>query len=333
MKEVKEYIEQITGETLSLTPLRETGQENNLPLFITQLYHLFAAQFFGRSLVFMQLKDVENFSIQQLAKHQNILYEHTGKLAIAVFDELASYQRKRLIEKKIQFIVPFKQCFVPYLLTDLQEQFVPNRKQKDYLLPVAQVILLRYLLNKFDHFKLEEYNFKTLAKKLNYSAMAISKAATNLEQLGLCTHQQQGKDKYLVFEHNKSGLWQQAQAFLVSPVLKQVYVDELPRNLYLPFANLSALPEYTEMNPSKQLYYAIEKNSFYKLQKAGELKNLNEHEGKIALEVWKYNPDIFAELLTNDSHVVDHLSLYLSIKDSQDERTYFAMDKLIDQQW
>ena len=62
--------------------------------------------------------------------------------------------------------------------------------------------------------------------------------------------------------------------------LKKVYVDKIPDGVSLLRSNTSALPEYSEMKPSKQLYYAIEKKAFYNLQKNKALVNANETEGE-----------------------------------------------------
>jgi hypothetical protein len=94
--------------------------------------------------------------------------------------------------------------------------------------------------------------------------------------------------------------------------------------------NASALPEYTDLNPSRQEYLAIEKTVFYGLQKSNALVNPNDYEGRYALEVWKYNPMVLVDELPNDRPVVDPLSLYLSVKDSTDERIEMVLDKILE---
>ena len=120
-----------------------------------------------------------------------------------------------------------------------------------------------------------------------------------------------------------------ADPFLVNPVLRRVYVDKKPE-VFMLHSNFSALPAYSDMNPSSQEYYAIEKNIFYGLQKGGKLVNLNEQEGQYCLEVWKYNPEKLSEGVAEENNVVDPLSLYLSLKDSSDERIEMALDQIIE---
>ena len=94
--------------------------------------------------------------------------------------------------------------------------------------------------------------------------------------------------------------------------------------------HLDWICEYTDLNPSKQQYFAIEKTVFYGLQKSNALVNLNDYEGKYAIEVWKYDPLTLVDELPNDMAVVDPLSLYLSLRDSKDERIEMALEQIIE---
>jgi hypothetical protein len=111
--------------------------------------------------------------------------------------------------------------------------------------------------------------------------------------------------------------------------VKRIFVDKRPNQAVLK-CNVSALPEYTDMNPSRQEYYSIEKTSFYALQRNNELQDANEYDGRYCLELWKYNPlKLVGEMQTNEN-VVDPLSLYLSLKDEQDERVEMALTQIIE---
>ena len=67
-----------------------------------------------------------------------------------------------------------------------------------------------------------------------------------------------------------------------------------------------------------------------KTQKNNGLINANNREGKYAIEVWKYNPKTLVEDVFNENSVVDPLSLYLSLKDNQDERIEMALEQIIE---
>jgi DNA-binding transcriptional ArsR family regulator len=222
---------------------------------------------------------------------------------------------------------------MPDLLIDLRENFVhPKTRQKnETLLPSAQFLLIYHIIHRNQQWKLEEHPFKEIAQKLGYTPMAITNAIDNLKNHELIDVEGE-KEKFIRFRYDRHELWNIAhqQKLLVNPVIKTVYVDEKPKDLFLLQSNASALPEYTDLNPSRQEYFAIEKTVFYGLQKSNALANLNEYEGRYALEVWKYNPLTLVDELPNDMAVVDPLSLYLSVKDSRDERIEMALAQILE---
>jgi hypothetical protein len=330
MKELKKYIEEIIGIYIEVNPI-PVSRLGSLPLYILEGYQFYQTDFMSREILIVELKEKEEFSILQLAKHQEILKEVTRKAIVFVFDDLPAFNRKRLIEKRVNFIVPGKQLYIPEFLMDLRESFnrTKSKKEKEKLIPTAQFLLLYHLLNQNNH-SIDERSFKVLAEKLGYTPMAISKAVDNLKNHDLI-EVTGSKEKQIHFELNRSEIWNIAnkQELWINPVVRRVYVDELPKQSILK-SNTSALPEYTDMNPSRQLYYAIEKTAFYALQRNKELENINEYEGKYCLELWQYNPVQLVEGMNNELNVVDPLSLYLSLKEEKDERIEMALEQIIE---
>jgi phosphoribosylformylglycinamidine (FGAM) synthase PurS component len=214
-----------------------------------------------------------------------------------------------------------------------EKNFVhPKTRQKnETLLPSAQFLLIYHIIHRYQKWKLEEHPFKEIAHKLGYTPMAITNAIDNLKYHELIDVKGE-KEKFIRFRNERNELWNIAyqQNLLVNPVIKTVYVDEKPKDHFLLQSNASALPEYTDLNPSRQEYFAIEKTVFYGLQKSNALAKLNENEGRYALEVWKYNPLTLVDELQNDRAVVDPLSLYLSVKDSIDERIEMALEQILE---
>jgi DNA-binding MarR family transcriptional regulator len=199
------------------------------------------------------------------------------------------------------------------------------------LMPSSQFLFLYHIIHRNNNWKIEEHSFKEIAKKLDYTPMAVSYAVDDLKNHDLIEVTGE-KEKFIKFNLERNELWYTAQQqnILESPVLKTVFVDELPSNVFMLKANASALPEYTSINPSKPQYYAIEKSAFYFLQKNNGLLNANDREGKFAIEVWKYNPVTLLEDFPVDNAVVDPLSLYLSLKDSTDERIEMGLEQIIE---
>ena len=288
---------------------------------------------FNMEIILAELKNEDKLSIQQTEKQVQQIKNLLNLKVVVVLENIQAYNRKRLIEKGINFIVPGKQLYMPDMLIDLRESFVhPKTKQKnETLLPSAQFILIYHIIHRNQQWKLEEHPFKEIAHKLAYTPMAITNAIDNLKYHELIEVEGE-KEKFIRFRYDRHELWNIAhqQNLLVNPVIKTVYVDEKPESLFLLQSNTSALPEYTDLNPSRQEYFAIGKTVFYSLQKSNALVNVNENEGRYALEVWKYNPLTLVDELPNDRAVVDPLSLYLSVKESRDERIEMALERILE---
>ncbi len=332
MKKTLRYIEETMGIQPTATPLAKSYLER-LPMYIHETFKLYNINLFNTGIILAELKNEDELSIQQTEKQVQQIKNLLNLKVVVVLENVQAYNRKRLIEKGINFIVPGKQLYMPDMLIDLRESFVhPKVKQRnETLLPSAQFILIYHIIHRNQQWKLEEHPFKEIAKKLAYTPMAITNAIDNLKYHELIEVEGE-KEKFIRFRYDRHELWNIAhqQNLLVNPVIKTVYVDEKPESLFLLQSNASALPEYTDLNPSRQEYFAIEKTVFYGLQKSNALVNPNEYEGRYALEVWKYNPLTLVDELPNDMAVVDPLSLYLSVKESRDERIEMALEQILE---
>lgn len=334
MEQLKTYIQEVLGESITFSPINSKELTSILPFYMGEMYTFYKIKLFNQNLILLKPIDEDEISILQISKHQELIQEKLNCKSALVFNEIESFQRKRLIDKRIQFIVPGKQIYLPFFLLDLNEKFYAKRQKKDKISPSAQVMVLWRLLDKKQKFRFEQNNQRDMAEHFSYSTMGISKAVDELIQHGLCEPIERGKDKMISFIYDRRELWLRAEALLSNPILKVVYADKLPENIGYIKSNYSALSEYSEMNPSRQKSIAIDKTIFYGLEKSGNLQNINDREGKYRLEVWKYYPALFTELLPTDDFAVDPISLYLSMKDeSQDERTDYALEHLLNYIW
>ena len=99
----------------------------------------------------------------------------------------------------------------------------------------------------------------------------------------------------------------------------------------MPFCNISALSEYSNINPDHKEYYALWKNTYYEIKDSIEFDIESGDEGEYCLEVWKYKPETISQDFTNYGPMVDPISLYISMKDIQDERIQMALEQMISQ--
>jgi hypothetical protein len=332
MRLLEKYVHEILGEH-ALLEISETKRLGKLPMFINETYKLYNTILFNHPIMLVEPKNISEFGILQAEKHLQIIRNGFERTVVLVLENLEAFNRKRLVEKGINFIVPNKQLFLPELLIDLRESYpyTNNKQKREKLLPSAQFLLIYHIIHRYEKWKLEDHSFKEIAQKLNYTPMSITNAVENLKYQELIDVVGE-KEKYIKFRNDRSELWNIAMQYnlLMNPVLKTVYVDSIPKDVYMLKTNASALPEYTDLNPSKQQYFAIEKTVFYGLQKSNALVNLNDYEGKYAIEVWKYDPLTLVDEMPNDMAVVDPLSLYLSLKDSKDERIEMALEQIIE---
>ncbi|MEI6766886.1 MAG: MarR family transcriptional regulator [Bacteroidota bacterium] len=329
---MQKYILEILGVELQYKPIKR-DELGMMPYFIGKIYNLMEVTLLNQSFILVEKPNPEEFSIMQTEIHFKIIREAFNKKVVLLASEMTYLNRRRLVEKGINFIVPGKQLFLPDFLIDLREDFSMNKNaaKKETLLPSAQFIVLYRIIHRRDNLRIEEMSFKELALKLNYTQMAITYAAENLLNHEICTIVGE-KEKYLRFNLGISEMWNDLEhrKLFLNPIIKTVYVDQIVGNPFLLLCNTSALPEYSDMNPSKQHFRAIEKKLFYTLQRDGAFVNLNKYEGNICLEVWKYDPLALVRDVPNDKPVVDPLSLYLTLKDIPDERTEMALEKIIE---
>ena len=331
MRKTLTYIEETLGIQPTVTQIAKSYLDR-LPIYIHETFRLYRTDIFNTEIILAELKNGDELSIQQTEKQVQQIKNLLHQKVVIVLENVQAFNRKRLIEKGINFIVPGKQLYMPDLLIDLRENFVhPKTRQKnETLLPSAQFLLIYHIIHRKQQWKLQEHPFKAIAQKLGYTPMAITNAINNLKYHGLIDVEGE-KEKFIRFRGERQDLWNMAhqQNLLINPVIKTVYVDEKPKGLFLLHTNASALTEYTDLNPSRQEYFAIEKTDFYGLQKSNGLVNPNDYEGRYALEVWKYNPLTLVDELPNDKAVVDPISLFLSVKDSRDERIEMALDQIV----
>ncbi len=323
MKETEKYLKETLGIDVCIRPFATT-QKTNFPLFIRQLYDFYQVHLFGRKIILLNNEGEEKTTADQLRKHAQMVEQTLHCPVVFVFPFLQPYNRKRLIQKQVAFIVPGKQMFIPQLFVDLRDfrQTVPNKKEK--LLPAAQCILLYHLLKE----NIESFPLKTLAKKLGYTQATVTRAVQVLVGKSIATKIGKNKEIRIVFKQKKKDLWQRALPFLQNPVKKVYSLEHPPKTHVVYRASFSALARYTNLAEGDKQYFAVSRNDFETLKKKKHIQIVPSGEADVLLEVWKYAPGLLAE-----NQVVDPLSLYLSLKDEEDERVQKALDDLLEQVW
>lgn len=318
MDELKKYLKNILGIELEIKPLA-SNSIRGLPYYIIQNYDFSLANLFYRNVILVQVK--ENFTADQLSRHLILIQKVMSFPVIAIIKPIEAYNRSRLIDKKVPFIIPGKQMYLPDLLIHLGEIGTKPEEPQETMQPAAQFLLLYHLQVA----SLEGINFKEIADKLFYKSITVTRAAYYLHNVGLSTIQGT-KEKYIHFELSKKELWEKAEPLMNNPIKKTLYYSGFIHDNNFRETNINALSNYTDLNPSHQQYMAIKSNYLQHVEGVN-LKSIGELEGNICIEEWKYDP---ARL--SDTKFVDPLSLYLCFRESKDERVQDALEQIIKKQ-
>jgi len=316
MLSIENYLKNTIGIDVTIETLLPNKQKV-LPFFILQTYSLYITKLFKHQVIFLEKKDNENLTPDQYLK-QTALVENAYDLPVVlILNQLEAYKRKRLIEKQIAFIVPDKQMFIPQLFIDFKEFRNTVKKRGSKLLPAAQCLLFYHLLKE----DLNEINLKTIAEKLNYAPMSITRAVKDFKEKKICATKGR-KEKTIVFEKKNQELWQTTLPYLQNPIKKKIFTDNY-HDLYIK-SGINALTFYTNIADEENNCFAISTDDFNYLRKKGKINLLQKGEGKICLEVWKYPPVLLAQ-----NNIVDPLSLYLIFKENDDERIQMEIEPLV----
>ncbi|MBK9048433.1 MAG: hypothetical protein IPL74_17705 [Bacteroidetes bacterium] len=222
------YLNSNLGISSSIEYLRDV-RLNELPLALLSIYELYEISILDRKFILVTFKGSANevatgnemnsvpsalpVTVDQLSKHFEMINKVMGLPCIMVSDSLEAYVRQRLIEKKIPFIVPGKQMYLPHLMIELREFGTRPQPQPTTIAPATQMLFLYHLQKE----SLEGMNFKGLADKFHLDGMTITRAAQYFNNTGLAKIEGT-KDKYLRFYDSKQSLWEKALPYLISPV-------------------------------------------------------------------------------------------------------------------
>ncbi len=318
---VKDYLDKTLALHTQMTPWANVKA---LPFLLRDRYEFFTLFLMGTKRLLMVAKDKTEETPAVVRKHMEMAQQHWDGEVIYVPQIITAFNRTRLIEQRVPFIVPGRQLYLPDLGVALSEHFkkFAMTPLKTYS-PATQFILLDALNNGFG----ETLNGTTLAKKFNFSPMTSTRVFNELEETGLAAIQTQGRERRLEFNLPKRELWEKAKAYLRDPIkMSQTnYERDLDSRGYM-VAGLTALSRYSSLAEPEEKTYATDMNPDLRA------KTIKEHlypdwdpAQKARVEVWGYDPKRFAK-----EGRVDPFSLYLTLRWDQDERIEAALEEMME---
>lgn len=315
IKDTSDYLIEAVG----LHTVAQRLRPRHLPIFIIEQYDFYTLKCDNLTVLGVVLRATsaevqKNFSPSALRKHQEyfpIQKNHDGFLLIAC--RLEGFTRKRLIEMKVPFIVPHVQLYWPALGLEFrkrnQEKII--KKISDTLEPVTQAVVIGIMNGLFPPI----FQPRDLEKKLGYSLMSMTRAVEQLEKMELGVSHKKGINR-LFTPIEKHAFWERVLSHLKDPVRGIMRFEEcdIPEDVKI-LAGESALAQISDLVEPRTPTYAIGRDQWWRLQDKAIPRLTTEEPGTCAVQIWRYDPALFAK-----EGMVDVFSLYLSLKDSHDER-------------
>lgn len=316
---LERYLKEALDVQVTATPWRDGGR---LPAFLRDQYAFFQATINGHPCLLMRDKAKEELSPATVRKHLTLVRDKWNADIIYVRDRVTSYNRKRLIEQKIPFIVPGNQMYLPMLGLDLREHFRKLQVETPQFAPATQALII-HLLRRQDH--ATGITPAEAARELGYTIMSMTRVFDELEATNLVKVIQNGRQRVLTVPADRRELWEKALPYLRNPMRKRIHI-RLPKSQTAgPVAGLTALARRTDLAEPDHEVFAVSRNKWKTLKAEATIAELPVAEpGAVEIEVWGYDPELFAE-----NGIVDPWSLYLTLKDQQDERVEAALDQMM----
>lgn len=300
---------------------------NGLPPYLAQGYSWHAMTFGNQELLLAiptEALPPPSILEKNLAAAQK---KYKGPVAV-VLTAIAPYTRQRFLQRKIAFIVPDKQAFIPELGIALREQRGSKELTGEFLPPSASHVVMLQLNHILPH----ETTLAEIARATGITLMSASRVANMLETAGLMETEKTGRTRCLIQKYSPRELWEHALPMLVTPVkhVLSVHTNDVPPEALE--AGYLALSKATDLVTPVIAEFAVSRAQAKNLLGAGlaHLRHSNEEDdvSLAAVQVWEYPP-----FHGRKEHCVDPFSLFLCLSHDADERTAKALDSLLKETW
>ncbi len=318
--QIAKYLLQTLGIDVAVRAWKERAR---LPVFLRQGYEFYELEILGRPCLAMVDRADEEISPTTVRKHAEYLLAKFPGDVIYVRQQVAGYQRKRLIEQRVPFLVPGNQLYLPSFGIDLREFYRTRREAPESLSPGSQLVLLHLLL----HPCRGDQTPKELADRLGYSKMTMTRVFNEFESHSIGEIKTVGRHRCLTMPDDRRRTWNDTLPLLRSPVTKVHRVRCAKRLFEGVSAGLAALSYYSMLSAGPQRTVAVTGRQWKSLRAQVDLQPMAAGDPEATnVEVWSYDPAILAE-----NGFVDRLSLYLALRDTRDERIEAALAEMLAQ--
>jgi hypothetical protein len=320
IQQLEYYLDQTLGEKVTPTPW--PGEQRLAP-FLRDRYSFWEVWLLHEPCLLMIDGDPQEPAAGMIRKHVDQVRDKYPDDVIYVRQQIASYNRKRLMEKRTPFIMPGTQMYLPTTGLDFRRHAKRPREVPKTFSPATQATLIFWLLRGSE----EPITPHRMKQELGYSPMTMTRAFDELEDTEVGEVARRGKERRLQFIGPKRDVWQRALRYLKSPVTKRVCVPRPAAPLDGFRAGLDALAEYSMLEPPRCPVVAFWARDWNALGWWHNKASISKQDpDAIEIEAWSYKPKLLTE-----QNFVDPLSLYLSLRDHSDERVQMALEHMIEE--
>ena len=314
IEEIQEYLKRSCGIA---TAVHGNRSDLNLSPIVAALYDFWSCLANGTQFEIMALKPdaQQSPTPRQISVHAaSVSRQMDGIPVVFASRRIVSYNRLRLVERRIPFIVPQKQIYLPFLnmaLSDTQDQTV---KEYDALGIPAQMLLIAYLNRPHDGIAIDE-----AAALIGYTRVSIMKAFDELEYFNFAHRDR--RTHRLVFRTDRRTLFDDARRVMKNPRRRIVHLNELPQGLAVVDSGTCELARFSMLSPPDYHEVAALSSDYGKCEKP---KIVPKDDARYRLELWHHPP----AFLFKDR--IDPLSLVLSLSQETDERVQGEIEDVLE---
>ena len=325
MKSLLRDFERHLKENLDITATTKKWEGvDSLPFFLRDSYTFYEVSLLNTPCLLMVARDNNEQTPATIRKQMLQVQAKWDGEVVYLCSSVSAYNRKRLIEQKVPFVVPGNQMYLPMLGIDLREHFRQIRSAAPgKMSPSTQAVVLHALL-----YGPKNYTPSRLANQLGYTVMTLTRVFDELVSLGLGEVVTEGRERVLRFSDGKKDLWQRSREFMRSPVKRRTIIRTPEQKWCGIPAGLTALAHFTLLAPPSTPVYAVSLDDWKSMKLTNAIVELPAAETQShEVEIWNYSPLLFKE----EDDVVDRFSLYLSLQDNVDERVQSALEKMMEE--
>lgn len=313
--EIIEYLRTATGVEVAVSDLR--GKLRLTPM-VASIYDCVRCR--AESTEFALLMERSDAMVKPtpaaIEGHIGLVSEQLGGLPVVyAAKRIVSYNRQRLLARRIPFVVPGRQLYLPFMNMMLSE--VGEKRIREYsgLGVPAQMILLGYLNRPHEGITIAEAVALT-----GYTRISVIKAFDELEYFGLALRNR--SSHRLVFGGDRRKLFEGAKGILRNPCRRALFLDALPDGLAAVRAGTDALSDISMLAPGNCREYAALSSEVLRRKDLVEVPRAS---AAVKLELWHYRP----AFIYGDR--IDPLSLVLSLADDRDDRVQGEIEDILEE--